>query len=94
MSLYSLPRKAPGSSSGYWDFIQDDTLRYIYIVCPDCGLHSTIRKRVGDTVSGHSISPDGTVNPSVVCPHTEVGCRFHQFVKLESWDSAILTLLR
>jgi hypothetical protein len=31
----------------------------------------------------HVISDDGSVSPSVVCPHE--GCDFHEFIKLEDW---------
>lgn len=35
------------------------------------------------SLSDHDIAPDGTVSPSVVCPHE--GCTFHEFIKLEGW---------
>lgn len=38
----------------------------------------------GLTLRGHSISPEGNVSPSVVCPHP--GCRFHVYVRLENWS--------
>lgn len=31
----------------------------------------------------HQIEPDGTVNPSCVCP--KKGCNFHAWVKLIGW---------
>lgn len=31
----------------------------------------------------HTISQDGTVTPSVVCPVT--GCGFHEYVRLDGW---------
>jgi hypothetical protein len=37
------------------------------------------------SLSDHEILPDGTVNPSVVCPHE--GCNFHEFIKLEDWSN-------
>ena len=48
-------------------------------------LHPVIRDSKGDWfgLETHSISSDGTVSPSVVCPY---GCGFHEFVKLEGWD--------
>jgi hypothetical protein len=39
----------------------------------------------GIVLKGHSIDPDGTVHPSVVCP--AVGCDFHDFVRLSRWDA-------
>jgi len=32
----------------------------------------------------HTIAPDGTVSPSVVCPVE--GCGFHDFIRLAGWD--------
>ena len=46
-------------------------------ICPGCGKDWTMSKRV------HSISDDGTVSPSYVCPGPP--CTFHQFVRLEGW---------
>ena len=43
--------------------------------CPRCGLTGSL--------SDHEIRPDGTVNPSVVCPGE--GCDFHAFIRLEGW---------
>lgn len=37
------------------------------------------------TLRGHSIAPDGSVTPSVVCPARE--CSFHAFVRLAGWTS-------
>jgi len=36
------------------------------------------------SLSDHDIADDGTVLPSVVCPHE--GCDFHEFIKLEGWQ--------
>ena len=38
----------------------------------------------GMTLKGHTVSSDGTVKPSVVCP--KHGCSFHEFVRLIDWD--------
>lgn len=35
------------------------------------------------TLNGHSVSEDGTLEPSVVCP--VVACKFHAYVRLENW---------
>jgi hypothetical protein len=37
------------------------------------------------TLMNHSISPEGSVSPSVVCP--EISCRFHEYVILEGWEA-------
>lgn len=42
----------------------------------------------GLSLNRHTIQDDGTVTPSVVCPLT--GCGFHEFVKLEGWESKSL----
>ena len=39
---------------------------------------------IGSLREHHQIAADGTVSPSVVCPHE--GCTFHEFVKLENWS--------
>ena len=46
--------------------------------CPECGKVCSL--------SGHTINPDGTVEPSLMCPYD--GCGYHDFVKLEGWRSA------
>jgi hypothetical protein len=45
-----------------------------WIRCPGC-------KKVAPL--DHEIAKDGSVTPSVVCPHE--GCSFHDFIKLEDW---------
>jgi len=39
------------------------------------------------TLNTHTISDDGTVNPSVVCPYTKEGCNWHVWLKLEGWKN-------
>lgn len=39
-------------------------------------------------LSGHSISLDGVVRPSVVCRTT--GCDFHEWVELKDWTDGAL----
>ena len=34
-------------------------------------------------IDEHEIAEDGTVTPSVVCPHE--GCGFHEYVQLNGW---------
>lgn len=40
------------------------------------------------TLRGHVIDEDGTVFPSVVCPHPK--CSFHAIVRLEDWTFGCL----
>ena len=35
----------------------------------------------------HTIHPDGTVTPSVVCSDAARGCPFHEWVLLKGWRS-------
>lgn len=35
-------------------------------------------------LDGHEISEDGTVKPSLICPHAP--CDFHDVVKLDGWE--------
>ena len=50
--------------------------RSAYLVCPQCD-------QLGVLID-HEILPDGTVQPSVVCPTQ--GCTFHEMIKLEGWN--------
>lgn len=43
--------------------------------CPTCGRLFCL--------ANHAIAADGSVSPSVVCPHP--GCSFHEFVRLLGW---------
>ena len=45
------------------------------VTCPNCGRTATL--------TDHDIAADGTVTPSLVCPHG--GCGFHDHVKLVGW---------
>ncbi len=36
------------------------------------------------SLADHTIGPDGTVTPSLVCPET--GCDWHEWVRLDGWD--------
>jgi len=64
------PRLTPCS----WQGGTTPTGRTALFCCP--------RGHIG-TLSDHEIGLDGTVSPSVVCPHE--GCDFHEFIKLEGW---------
>ena len=50
--------------------------RTALVCCPGCG------KLV--SLTDHTIDPDGTVTPSLVCPFK---CDFHEFVKLADWKA-------
>ena len=47
------------------------------VCCPGCGKINSL----GD----HTIDPDGTVTPSLVCPFDH--CEFHDFVKIADWKA-------
>jgi hypothetical protein len=51
------------------------------------GRNATLTCRNGHTcaLTQHTIAPDGTVSPSLVCP--ELGCGFHEWVRLEGWQT-------
>jgi len=51
--------------------------RSVSITCPECSQLAVL--------TDHTISPDGKVTPSVVCP--KEGCDFHEFVQLDGWKS-------
>jgi hypothetical protein len=57
------------------------TLRVgVAVVCPECGRGMSIG---GGQPFGsvHTITGDGTVSPSVVCP----ACSWHTFIRLDRW---------
>lgn len=49
-----------------------DGKEVVYMNCPKCGNAAAL--------DDHTISQDGIVNPSVVCPFD--GCDFHDYVKI------------
>ncbi len=56
-------------AAGHWKV----WLNKVVISCPGCGVEGRI---------DHTVSEDGTVSPSLVCPFD---CGFHEFVKLTDW---------
>lgn len=69
---------------GVWYLVDVDVdWRYVAIICPLCRIASTVRHLTRPEKSHHTIADDGTVNPSVVCPHTP--CTFHEYVRLDGW---------
>ncbi len=63
---------------GTWKGLKTPEGRKASFTCPKCG-------QLG-SLSDHDIAPDGTVTPSVVCPHE--GCTFHENIKLEGWQAS------
>lgn len=53
------------------------------ITCPLCKKASTVYRTFGTPPSKHTISDDGIIDPSVVCPHA--GCTWHVWVQLKDW---------
>ena len=79
MSIISYP---PGlwddrwhGERGTWRYQKLPDGRSALFACPLCGY--------GASLSDHTIAPDGTVSPSVVCP--KEGCTFHESIRLEAW---------
>ena len=46
----------------------------VHVCCPDCGRVCYL---------AHDIGPDGTLHPSLVCPHQ--GCTWHVMARLADW---------
>lgn len=67
------PGQAP---SGGWHHVILDGRPVPVMYCPKC-----LR---GGHLTDHAIGGDGTISPSVRCPHE--GCDFHDNVRLEDWE--------
>lgn len=63
------------SVPGTWHGGNTGKGRSASICCPKC-------KKIG-TLTDHTISGEGKVNPSLVCPNDK--CNFHEYVQLEGW---------
>jgi hypothetical protein len=60
------------------------TASLINIKCPECLKTSSLQVLAeGGTVVGHAIAQDGTVTPSIVCPHRP--CAWHVHGRLLEW---------
>lgn len=59
-----------------WDFTLQQQIKTAAVACGGCGRAMSVRK--------HTISADGSLSPSLVCPH---GCGWHVFVRLVGWQS-------
>ena len=72
----------PGQGRATWHLEGVNGYQNLVVTCPECGVDSSMSKAI------HSISDDGTVTPSYVCPHTKMnGCKFHRMVRLNGWKN-------
>ena len=76
MTVVSIERDRTGRWPRYgkWQLIVLDGKKMARLSCPGCGCQALL---------DHQIDEEGGVTPSVVCP--ELGCTFHEFVRLEGW---------
>jgi hypothetical protein len=71
---------APGlSEPGTWELSARSGAPTALVCCPWC--------RQWASLSSHTISADGTVSPSLVCPAP--ACGFHDHVRLAGWAAAV-----
>jgi len=63
--------------AGTWKPLNDGNRRSAVVACHKCGLPATLTE--------HSIAADGTVNPSLGCPHD--GCDAHTWATLDGWGA-------
>ena len=78
-----LIKKGTTEEQGTWrrSFLMGkDQEPVILLNCPKCGNDLGV---AGWHYKNHTIAPDGTVSPSMVCTHD--GCDFHEFIKLENY---------
>jgi hypothetical protein len=61
---------------GVWKGGRRDGSRTAIVSCPTCGMSFSL--------SGHTIKPNGDVNPSLAC--TAMSCAFHEHVRLVGWS--------
>lgn len=73
--MITIPMGEPWDDKGVWKRGLRDGILTATMSCPGCGK--------GASLTDHEIKPDGTVHPSVVCPHD--GCEFHEHLRLEGW---------
>ena len=60
-------------STGTWRGTFPDA-KSVRVSCPGCGSAGYLN---------HDVAADGTVTPSLVCPHSV--CGFHEYVRLVGW---------
>jgi uncharacterized OB-fold protein len=70
--------KAPTEPGTWRRWVHLRNVKTFSTACPKCGAQLVWPK--------HSVAPDGTVRPSMVCTHP--GCSFHEFGKLEGWSES------
>ena len=75
-------RRASDASPAWWFLRFEGDAPFAVIVRCHGGHDATLR-RLGGGGEGHAIADDGTVTPSIVCPHE--GCDWHVFGALEDW---------
>jgi len=59
----------------YWRIVKRDGREIVKVICPKC---------LTEAALDHTVSPDGSIRPSVDCPGE--ACDFHMMCKLEDWD--------
>lgn len=76
--MIEIPKKRNYGDSipGSWYLVYKE--KHTIFVCPSCGQPSCLQDEARG--NNHTITPDGTVQPSVVCNWP--GCTFHDFIKL------------
>lgn len=72
--------RLPALSWDYWLWGATEPFTRTAIVCCDKGHVGTANPTI------HSISADGTLSPSWVCPFK--GCTWHVFAQLVGWNAA------
>ena len=55
------------------------TNKSIFVRCMGCGQLLTL--------DDHTVNPDGTITPSLVCPYVSEGCTWHVMGKLEGFTT-------
>jgi len=74
-------REATSQPGQWWAGLSGvDRPRWVSVRCPLCGKSASISRPGGE---GHQIAADGTVTPSLVCPHEP--CTWHVMAKLAGW---------
>ena len=72
------PAGQPIPNAGEWTIVthvhRNPPTKSACIGCPLCGCHAALN---------HAVADDGTVTPSLVCPHDP--CSFHEWGVLEGW---------
>ena len=74
MDRVLIARAEEGGTPGTWYRVLGESAPAL--VCGGCG-------KSGGRLSDHEIADDGTVNPSILCPHD--GCGWHVWGRLEGW---------